>query len=395
MQLPKAYRFAGVQCGIKPGTDKLDLALAVSDGDASAAGVYTQNRVFAAPVAWDRAHTPSGNVRAVVINSGNANACTGERGWRDAAESARLVAGAVGVLSDQVLVMSTGVIGRFLPMDSMAAGIQAVAAELSAEPTSLNNAALAIMTTDTVPKYVGRSYAMSDTAITICGICKGAAMIGPNMATMLALILTDATIDPADLQAILRDVVDQSFNCISVDGHVSTNDTVLLLANGAAGGPRLTGNSLIEFQAALQATCAELARMIPADGEGATHLIEIDVSGCATRDAARTIARAVADSPLVKTAIHGADPNWGRIVSAAGYSGIEFDPAGVDLDLNGHPLYRAGAPVEFDAAAVSSSIRSQRDTKISLRFTEGEASIRFWTADLTAEYVRLNADYTT
>jgi glutamate N-acetyltransferase/amino-acid N-acetyltransferase len=220
-------------------------------------------------------------------------------------------------------------------------------------------------------------------------------MIGPNMATMLALILTDAAIDPAELQTMLREVADQTFNCISVDGHVSTNDTVLLLANGAAGGQRLTGKSLIEFQAALQATCAELARMIPADGEGATHLIEIEVTGCKTRDAARTIARAVADSPLVKTAIHGADPNWGRIVSAAGYAGIAFDPTGVNLDLNGYPLYRAGAPIEFDAAAVSNSIRSQRETKIALRFTEGDATIRFWTADLTAEYVHLNADYTT
>jgi glutamate N-acetyltransferase/amino-acid N-acetyltransferase len=395
MKFPKGYRFVGVQCGIKPGTDKLDLALVVSDADASAAGVYTQNRVFAAPVAWDRAHTPGDNIRAVVINSGNANACTGESGWRDAVESARLVASEIGAQIDQVLVMSTGVIGRFLPMEAMSAGIHAAASALSGSEKSFKDAALAIMTTDTVPKYVCRSYSIGDNEIAICGICKGAAMIGPNMATMLALILTDAAIDPAELQTMLREVADQTFNCISVDGHVSTNDTVLLLANGAAGGQRLTGKSLIEFQAALQATCAELARMIPADGEGATHLIEIEVTGCKTRDAARTIARAVADSPLVKTAIHGADPNWGRIVSAAGYAGIAFDPTGVNLDLNGYPLYRAGAPIEFDAAAVSNSIRSQRETKIALRFTEGDATIRFWTADLTAEYVHLNADYTT
>jgi glutamate N-acetyltransferase/amino-acid N-acetyltransferase len=395
MRLPQSYRFSGVQCGIKPGTEKLDLALIVSDVDASAAGVYTQNRVFAAPVAWDREHTPSDNIRAVVINSGNANACTGERGGRDTAESARLAADAIGVLTDQVLVMSTGVIGRFLPMDAMSVGIKAAAEALAVGESSLKNSALAIMTTDTVPKYVSRSYAIGDTEVTICGICKGAAMIGPNMATMLALILTDAAIAPADLQAMLRDVADQTFNCISVDGHVSTNDTVLLLANGAANGKRLTGKNLVEFQAALLATCAELARMIPADGEGATHLIEIEVTGCQTRDAARTIARSVADSPLVKTAIHGADPNWGRIVSAAGYSGIEFDPTGVDLDLNSYPLYRAGAPVEFDAVMVSDSIRSQRETKVLLRFSEGDATIRFWTADLTAEYVHLNADYTT
>jgi glutamate N-acetyltransferase/amino-acid N-acetyltransferase len=220
-------------------------------------------------------------------------------------------------------------------------------------------------------------------------------MIGPNMATMLGLVMTDATVSYDALREMLREVVDQSFNCISVDGHVSTNDTVLLLANGAAGGPPLVGADLAAFQELLQQTCAELARMIPADGEGATHLIDIEVSGCKTRDAARQIARAVADSPLVKTAIHGADPNWGRIVSAAGYAGIEFDPAQVNLDLNGFALYRDGAPVEFDAMAVSQSIRENRETKIALQFGEGEGATRFWSADLTAEYVHLNADYTT
>lgn len=393
--LPKSFRFAGVQCGIKPGTEKLDLALIVSELPAAAAGVYTQNRVFAAPVAWDRARTPGENFRAVVINSGNANACTGERGLRDAAETARLVSRAIGALPDQVLVMSTGVIGRFLPMDALAAGIDDASQVLADSDDSLLLAAMAIMTTDTVPKRTSRSAVINGTETTVCGICKGAAMIGPNMATMLALVMTDATVDFAALQAMLREVVDETFNCISVDGHVSTNDTVLLLANGASGGPILAGNDLAEFRDLLQETCAELACMIPADGEGATHLMEIEVTGCKTRDAARQIARCVADSPLVKTAIHGADPNWGRIVSAAGYAGIEFDPEGVDLDLNGFPLYRSGAPVEFNAPTVSKSIRDHRKTNILLRFREGNASIRFWSADLTAEYVHLNADYTT
>ena len=393
--LPKAFRFAGVQCGIKPGTEKLDLALIVSDKPATGAGVYTQNRVFAAPVEWDRSRTPGENFQAVVINSGNANACTGQRGLRDAADTARLVGQAADLLSEQVLIMSTGVIGRFLPMDAMAKGIDAAAAKLSADERAFAEAATAIMTTDTVPKYVSRSATIGGVEITVCGIAKGAAMIGPNMATMLGLVMTDAAVSCDTLREMLREVVDQSFNCISVDGHVSTNDTVLLLANGAAGGSSLSGGDLATFQALLQQTCAELARMIPADGEGATHLIDIEITGCTTRDAARQIARSVADSPLVKTAIHGADPNWGRIVSAAGYAGIEFDPARVSLDLNGFPLYRDGAPIEFDATVVSQSIRDNRETQIMLRFGEGEAGIRFWTADLTAEYVHLNADYTT
>jgi glutamate N-acetyltransferase/amino-acid N-acetyltransferase len=277
----------------------------------------------------------------------------------------------------------------------MAAGIEAAAARLQSDGESLENAARAIMTTDTVPKQVSKTATMDGALITVAGIAKGAAMIGPNMATMLGLVMTDATIESSALNEMLRDVVDETFNCISVDGHVSTNDTVLIVANGAAGGPPLIGKSLQEFRVLLQQTCEELSRMIPADGEGATHLIEIEVAGCKTRDAARQIARCVADSPLVKTAIHGADPNWGRIVSAAGYAGIEFDPDGVDLDLNGFALYRKGAPVDFDASEVSDSIRSQRDAKLLLRFAEGEESIRFWTADLTAEYVHLNADYTT
>jgi glutamate N-acetyltransferase/amino-acid N-acetyltransferase len=194
---------------------------------------------------------------------------------------------------------------------------------------------------------------------------------------------------------MLREAVDGSFNCISVDGHMSTNDTVLLLANGAAGGKVLAGADLATFRRALDETCGELARSIPADGEGASHLITLEVTGCATTDAARQIARTVADSPLVKTAVAGADPNWGRIVSAAGYAGIEFDPAGVDLLMNGVMLYERGAPLEFDAAKVSASIRDHRDTHVVLRFSEGNAQVRFWTTDLTAEYVRLNADYHT
>ena len=227
------------------------------------------------------------------------------------------------------------------------------------------------------------------------GIAKGAAMIGPNMATMLALIMTDANLSAKDAQTALVDAVEDSFNCISVDGHMSTNDTVLLLANGAAGGPVLAGKTLACFRATLDEVCEDLAQSIPADGEGATHLITVEVHGCKTAQDARQIGKTIADSPLVKTAIAGADPNWGRIVSAAGYAGVHFDPAKVTLHLNGLLLYERGAPVDFDGQAVSESIAADRDTSIVLLLEEGTAAARFWTTDLTAEYVRLNADYHT
>jgi glutamate N-acetyltransferase/amino-acid N-acetyltransferase len=212
---------------------------------------------------------------------------------------------------------------------------------------------------------------------------------------MLAVIVTDAALNTASAQEALRGVVDETFNCISVDGHMSTNDTVLLLANGAVGGVPLAGTDLAAFRKSLYEICVELARAIPADGEGATHLITLNVTGCATQEAARHIARTVADSPLVKTAIAGGDPNWGRIISAAGYAGIDFDPSGVNLSINGFSLYERGAPANFDSAQVSASIREHRETDVVLHFAEGKAGIRFWTTDLTAEYVRLNTDYFT
>ena len=394
-RVPQGYRLAGVFCGIKRNAAKLDLTLIVSDRDATAAGVYTQNRVFAAPVALDRSRTPTANVRAVVVNSGNANACTGERGLADARRMARLAAATCGADESQALVLSTGVIGTFLPMDKIGEGIAAAASGLASDEEALVNAARGMLTTDTTHKLASRTLNLSGRAVLLTGMAKGAAMIGPNMATMLGVVLTDAALDPAAAQETLGDVVDQTFNCISVDGHMSTNDTVLLLANGAAGTPPLDGTDLRAFREALLETCAELARAIPADGEGATHLVTIEVTGCATPPAARQIAKTVANSPLVKTAIHGGDPNWGRIVSAAGYAGIAFDPARVDLHLNGHLVYHQGAPAEFDAAIVSASIKENRETHVVLKFAEGHARARFWTTDLSAEYVRLNADYHT
>jgi glutamate N-acetyltransferase / amino-acid N-acetyltransferase len=392
--VPKGYRFAGICCGIKR-SGKLDLSLIVSDRPAAAAGVYTQNRVFAAPVAWDRSITPAADIRGVVINSGNANACTGDRGFADAKEMARLAGATCGAGEKQALVLSTGIIGAFLPMDKIAAGISAAAAALATSEDALVSAARGILTTDTVQKVSGRAIHLSGGDVRISGIAKGAAMIGPNMATMLSIVVTDAALEPKTAQALLSEIVDETFNCIRVDGHMSTNDTVLLLANGAAGGAPLKGADEKKFAEALRQTCTELARAIPADGEGATHLVTIEVAGCATRDDARAIARTISDSLLVKTAIAGADPNWGRVVSAAGYAGVAFDPAGVALSINGFQLYDRGAPVAFDAAKVSASIREHRETDVVLTLSEGKAGAQFWTTDLTAEYVRLNADYHT
>jgi glutamate N-acetyltransferase/amino-acid N-acetyltransferase len=392
---PKGFRLGGVYCGIKRYADKLDLSLLVSDRPCTAAGVYTTNLVFAAPVKWDRGLTPATDVRGVVVNSGNANACTGERGEIDCRRMAELAAAVCDAEAEQMLVLSTGIIGEFLPLAKIESGIRDVACKLGTDEAALTAAARGMLTTDTRHKVATRTITVGGNQATITGMAKGAAMIGPKMATMLAVVMTDAAIAPADAQRLLASTVDQTFNCISVDGHMSTNDTVLLLANGAASSAQLGGADLDAFAKALFEVCEELAVAIPADGEGATHLVQVEVRGCRTREEARSIAKSVSESLLVKTAICGADPNWGRIVSAAGYAGVSFDPARVHLWVNDMHLYADGAPLGFDHDAASKSIKENRDTKILLTFGEGDESIRFWSTDLTAEYVRLNADYHT
>lgn len=394
-QVPRGFKLAGVHCGIKRNPDKPDLTLVVADKSAVAAGVYTQNLVHAAPVAIDRERTPASDMRVVVVNSGNANACTGERGMNDAREMLRLAAAACGARPEQALVMSTGVIGSFLPMDKVAAGITAAAAKLASDEAALDTASRGILTTDKSQKLAGRQFSLAGRETCITGFAKGAGMIGPRMATMLSVILTDAALTASDAQDALRAAVDVSFNCISVEGHMSTNDTVLLLASGAAHEKSLAAGDLASFRAALSETCIELARQIPDDGEGSSHLIVIDVSGAATREDARRIAKTIAESALVKTAVAGGDPNWGRIVSAAGYAGVAFRPEGLGLRINGTPLYERGAPVPFDPAAVSQSVRAVRETSVELSLSEGSASVRFWTSDLTKEYLRINTDYHT
>jgi glutamate N-acetyltransferase/amino-acid N-acetyltransferase len=393
--VPRGFRLAGVRAGIKRDASREDVTLVASDLPATAAGVYTTNLVVAAPVAYDKALTPGRGFRGIVVNSGNANACTGARGLDDARAMAAAAGRALGVAGDEVLVMSTGIIGEFLPLATITAGIAAAAERLGDDDAAAVTAARGLMTTDTRPKLAGSRFEAEGSRYTLFAMAKGAAMIGPKMATMLAVVLVDAALEPADAQQLLAEAVEETFNCVSVDGHMSTNDTVLLLANGGAGGSTLHGAGLAACGRSIHEACERLAREMADDGEGATHVMRIEVSGCGSRDDARRIARSIADSPLVKTAVHGADPNWGRIVSAAGYAGVSFDPNRLELRLNGTLLFRDGAPVAFDAEAVSGSIQAARETLIEVSVGDGPGRVRFYSSDLTAEYVRLNADYHT
>ncbi|HVL11074.1 MAG TPA: bifunctional glutamate N-acetyltransferase/amino-acid acetyltransferase ArgJ [Gemmata sp.] len=387
--LARGYRYAGIVSGLRSEPDRRDLAVVVSDRPAAAAGVFTQNRVCAAPVQVSRDRLPRSDARAIVVCSGNANACTGEQGLADARRMAELVALELKCPAEQVLVASTGVIGRPLPMPVLEAGVPKAVREAAAGREALGHAAHAILTTDTGIKIATRAFP----DFTITGFAKGAAMIGPNMATMLGFVLTDAAVAESDLHHALKAATEQSFNCISVEGHTSTNDTVFLLSNGE--GPKLAGPELAAFQAAVTSVCVELARKIAIDAEGAEHLITIEVEGCRTDAEAKQVAKTIADSALVKTAVFGADPNWGRVVSAAGYSGVAFEEKDLSMWMGDMLLYRNGTPQPFDAASASAYLKHNREVHFKLKFTLGSGRCTFHTCDLTAEYVRLNADYTT
>ncbi len=400
--LAAGYQFTGIHCGIRPGdSDRRDLALIVSDRPAAAAGVFTQNRVVAASVRVCRERLPADDARGIVICSGNANACTGQRGIDDARRMAALAAAEVGCRAEQMLVCSTGVIGRHLPMPQIENGVRLAGKQLGGDIRSFDHAAHAILTTDTHIKVATQAVTIDGMEIRLTGFAKGAAMIGPNMATMLAFVLTDAAVASADLATLARRAAAQTFNCVSVEGHTSTNDTLLFLANGAAETRFLRetgflkGEVLANLENAAIAVCADLARAIAADAEGAAHLITIEVEGCRDDAEAQRVAKTVADSALVKTAIFGGDPNWGRIVSAAGYSGMVFEEEQLSLWLGDMLLFQAGTPQPFDAATASAYLNNNRDIHMRLRFTLGSGRCTFWTCDLTQEYVRLNADYTT
>jgi glutamate N-acetyltransferase/amino-acid N-acetyltransferase len=393
--LAAGFQCAATACGLKP-SGKLDLGLVWSDAPCSAAGVFTTNRVQAAPVVLCRETLAAagGRMRGVLYNSGCANAVTGERGLADARRMRSLGARAVGAADDELLVLSTGVIGRFLDVEKLALGVEALRSP--AAQRGPGDAALAILTTDTRVKLASSEAALAGGRVRVAGFAKGAGMIHPNLATMLAVVTTDARVEPARLDRCLRAAVSHSFNRISVDGDMSTNDTVLVLASGAArAGVDDEGEPA--FTAALTEVCASLARQIARDGEGATRLVELRVTGGASEAQAHRVGDSIACSPLVKTAIHGNDPNWGRILAAAGYSGEPIEPERVRLwfgERDALQLLDRGLPVAFDAARASALLRED-PAIVHLDLGLGSESATVWTCDLSAEYVRVNADYTT
>ncbi|HEU5249453.1 MAG TPA: bifunctional glutamate N-acetyltransferase/amino-acid acetyltransferase ArgJ [Thermoanaerobaculia bacterium] len=387
---PKGFRAAGIHCGIK--REKPDLALLVSEVPASAAGLFTTNKVKAAPVRYTERAIAGGHAQAIVVNSGNANACTGKRGLSDAAEMAKLAGEALGLETSLVLVASTGVIGVPLPMDAIRAGIPGAAKDLSPDGAA---AASAILTTDSFPKTAATRVEIDGVEVTIGGMAKGAGMIHPNMATTLCFLTTDASVPPAVLRRALARAVAESFNSITVDGDTSTNDTVLLLANGRAGGPPITnGDSFNRFTAGLTRVAGELARMVVRDGEGATKLVEITVEGAASDLEARQAAMTVANSLLVKTALHGGEPNWGRILAALGRSGVEMNEETTDVSFGDLAIVRGGlgVPDVWDAAAAA---LEEKDISVRIRLGIGAGAAKVWTSDLSEEYVRINGSYTT
>lgn len=400
VHLPIGFRFAGVSAGIKSKAGAKDVTLIVSDTPCVAAGVYTTNQVVAAPVVLSRSRTPSNTIRGIVVNSGNANACTGVQGSKDAMAMTELAAKAIdpkgGLRGEQFVVMSTGVIGRFLPMRKVELGIELAAKELAASESGFLNACDGILTTDIARKVSERTLKLGNRTTHIVGMCKGAGMIGPKMATMLAIIITDAPLEPAQAQRLLQSAANKSFNCISVEGHMSTNDSlVLLAAQPTPQSPILSGEQLDRFASELTSLAIELAKKIPDDGEGATHLIEISIHGANTDADADAIARNIALSNLVKTAITGGDPNWGRIVSAAGFAGVPMRPDWTALKINDLPLFDKGEPLPFDASTVSNSIKGSKLTRIDLQVGLGPGQAMHWTTDLNTEYVRFNSEYTT
>lgn len=387
---PRGFRVGAAKAGVKTGVaERLDVALIVSDRPCTAAGMFTTNQVIAAPCVVTRRHLERGPIRAIAVNSGIANACTGEQGERDATAMAQAGADVVGCSRYEVAVASTGVIGWPLPVDRIASALHRI--ELS--EGNWSDAARAIMTTDTKPKSWGNTVELSAGTVRLQGIAKGAGMIHPNMATLLAFVVTDAEIDAPALRHFTRHAAERSFNAISVDGDTSTNDTLLVLANGASG-VKLVGHDVATFANALERLCETLARAIVADGEGVTKVFEVDVRHAMSDDDAKRAARTITTSNLVKTAIHGADPNWGRILAAAGRSGALLDADRTTVRIADVIVFERGIPRPFDASALR-RIFEQSDIAIEIDLGLGNGTARAWGTDLSPEYVRINAEYTT
>ena len=407
--LPRGFRWAAMTAGIKV-SGRPDVAIAVADSTCSAAAMFTTNQVAAAPVLVGREHmaTTGGRVRAVVINSGNANCATGEAGLRAARETCASAANVFACEEAQVLPSSTGIIGVPLPIEKLLAALPGANAKLGSSAEHASDFAHAILTTDTRVKIATGSVSLSrgtqkpSATVAIFGCCKGAGMIGPQLgmpphATMLAYLFTDLAASPDELRHLLSPAVEGSFNAISVDGDTSTNDTVLLLASGASGvdWASLDGDSREDFRRELHRVCSDLAHAIVDDGEGVTHVVKLAISGTASNADAKTIARSIAHSPLCKTAWSSADPNWGRLLAAAGYAGVPFDPADVTVTIGGLPVFEHGMRSPgFEETAVHAAM-GQREYTIALDFGAGPGRCEFLTCDLTEAYVRINADYST
>ena len=397
---PRGFRAAGVACGIKrrkadAATAPLDLALIVADGPVSAAAVFTTNKAVAAPVQVSRDHLArsGGRAAAIVVNAGCANACTGEAGLAVARQMAEAAADAARCAPHEVLVASTGVIGVPLSIDKIRAGVTDASAALS--PTGSDNAMRAIMTTDPFPKGKAVSVTTADgRTFAVGGICKGSGMIEPRMATMLGFLTTDAKVAPAVLQGALRRVADETFNAITVDGECSTNDCVFLLASGASG-VTIERDDDPALLAGLRAVSEFLAREIVRGGEGATKLVTVQITGAATHEDAWLAARTIANSPLVKTAIHGGDPNWGRLVAAAGRSGAAFVLDHATVAVGPVRVFVSGVPHD-ERADEAAAVMQQKELTVSVDLgTGGEHTATMWTCDFSAEYVRINAEYRT
>lgn len=389
----------GITCGLKASGNP-DLALILSDRPCSGAAVFTTNVFKAAPVLYDMAllERTGGKLQGVVINAGNANAVTGQQGLRDAEQMARLAERAAGLPSDTIFVMSTGVIGEKMPMDKVANGIQMAAEQIKTEAGRQGlNAAQAILTTDLVAKEAFVQVNIGGQMVSIGGVAKGSGMIHPNMATMLSMVVTDAVIEPDVLKTALKQAVTSSFNCVTVDGDTSTNDTVVILTSGRADNPTIAAGSaeFNTFAAALTELCVNLAKAIARDGEGATKLIEITVTGAASESEAELAAKTVATSPLTKTAFFGNDPNWGRALAAIGRSGVSVNSARVSLRMGHFQLVADGEPLAFDAVAAHKWLKDASEVKLIADLGIGQAQATVWTCDLSYKYVEINAEYHT
>lgn len=400
---PRGYRAAGIIAGLKP-SGLPDLALIVSDVDAIAAGVFTTNQVCAAPVEYCRQRLQAkASARAILVNAGQANAATGEQGWKDANETAQALGQAMNIPAESVLLASTGVIGRRIQMKELLEGIPKIVGELS--ETGSDAAAKAIVTTDLVTKSIALETTIDDRPVRVGGICKGSGMIHPNMATLLAFVTCDAAVSTALWQQMLSRAADKSFNQITVDGDTSTNDALIALTNGQSRTAAITemGPDAEKLEAMLTAVCQHLAKSIARDGEGATCLIEVQVTGAPDDKAARQIARTIAGSSLVKSAIFGRDPNWGRIAGAAGRAGVPFDQANLRVQMGDFVLMEKGQPLPFDRAAASNYMKQaaagaylKEDTVlISVSVGNESGTGTAWGCDLSYDYVKINAEYTT